>query len=137
MVAGSPMRQQWKAVGSYGTVGLEIVLSILLGLFIGQWLDSKLGTEPLFAIFWFFAGLAAGGKAIWRTWKDMQAEAAREEREQGNPAPRFEGTREREVPTHADDARKTSAAEDDRWTADDSADRSDGATQPVERHDER
>lgn len=83
------MKQDWKAVGSYGTVGLEVVLCIMVGLFVGRWLDGWLGTEPILTVLWFFFGLGAAGKAVHRTWKEMQAVAAREEREQGNPAPLF------------------------------------------------
>jgi F0F1-type ATP synthase assembly protein I len=89
------MKQEWKAVGSFGTIGLEIVLSILLGLFIGRWLDGKLGTAPLMTVIWFFFGLAAAGRSLWRSVKQMQAEAAREEREQGNPTPLFDPEAER------------------------------------------
>ena len=32
--------------GGYGTVGLEVVLSIVFGVLAGRWLDGKLGTEP-------------------------------------------------------------------------------------------
>ena len=84
--AERPMKQ-WKAVGSYGTIGLEVVLCMLAGLFLGQWIDRKVGTAPWLAVIGFFLGAAAGGKAIWRGWKEMQAETAREEREEGNPAP--------------------------------------------------
>jgi ATP synthase protein I len=83
------MKQDWKAVGSYGTVGLEIVLSILVGFFLGRWIDSKLGTEPVFTVIWIGFGVAAAGRSLWRAWKNMQADAAREEREQGNPEPLF------------------------------------------------
>jgi F0F1-type ATP synthase assembly protein I len=89
------MKQDWKAVGSFGTLGLEIVLSILFGLFIGLRLDSWLGTEPIMAVIWFFLGVAAAGKAVRRTWKEMQAETAREEQEQGNPPPLYDLDTER------------------------------------------
>lgn len=100
------MKQDWKAVGSYGTIGLEVVLSILLGLFIGRWLDSKLGTGPLMSALWFFFGLGAAGKAVHRAWKEMQAAAAREEREQGNPAPVYDDRRTRQDERAPDDDRR-------------------------------
>ena len=84
------MRQEWKAVGSYGTVGFEIVLSILVGLFIGRWLDGKLGTAPYLTLLWVGFGMAAAIKALQRTMKEMRAETEREEREHGNPAPMYE-----------------------------------------------
>jgi ATP synthase protein I len=81
------MNNHWKGLGSFGTLGLEIVLAIMLGLFGGRWLDQKFHTEPYLAVVGFFFGLTAASKAIWRTWKEMQRETAREEREEGNPAP--------------------------------------------------
>ncbi|MEZ4293587.1 MAG: AtpZ/AtpI family protein [Polyangiaceae bacterium] len=75
--------------GRFGTVGMEIVLSILLGLWIGSKLDDWLGTSPWMAVLWFGFGCVAAGRAVHRTWKDMQAAAKREEAEQGNPTPAF------------------------------------------------
>ncbi|WP_437966707.1 AtpZ/AtpI family protein [Sorangium sp. So ce260] len=122
------MKQDWKAVGSFGTVGLEVVLCIMLGLFIGRWLDAKLGTDPFLSVLWFFFGLGAAGKAVHRAWKEMQAAAAREEREQGNPAPMFDDRK----------ARPDERAPD----GDRQADSSDAVIYPDERppakeHDER
>jgi F0F1-type ATP synthase assembly protein I len=81
------MLKEWKAIGGVGTVGLEVVLSILAGLFAGRWLDGKLHTGPYLATLGFLFGAAAAVKAIVRSWKQMQEEAAREEREHGNPPP--------------------------------------------------
>lgn len=80
---------QYKSLGAYGTIGLEIVLSILVGLWLGTRLDAWLGTAPWMAVLWFAFGCAAATKAVHRSWKDMQAAAKREEAEQGNPAPQF------------------------------------------------
>ncbi len=84
------MKPEYKAMGSFGTLGLEIVLCILVGFYGGHWIDGKLGTEPGFTIFGFVCGLGAAGKAVMRTMKEMKEVTAKEEREQGNPAPRFE-----------------------------------------------
>ncbi|MDC0683954.1 AtpZ/AtpI family protein [Sorangium atrum] len=106
------MKQDWKAVGSYGTVGLEVVLCMLVGLFIGRWLDGKLGTDPYLSVLWFFFGIGAAGKAVFRAWKDMQAVAEREEREQGNPAPRFDDRKTRQDERAPDDDRRTGSSDD-------------------------
>ena len=93
--------KEWKGVGNFGTVGLEIVLAIVLGLFGGRWLDGKFGTAPYLAVVGFFFGVATAVKAIVRTTKEMQREAAREEREEGNPAPLFDdkfGQKPRDLP---------------------------------------
>ncbi|WP_437732900.1 AtpZ/AtpI family protein [Sorangium sp. So ce1335] len=105
------MKQDWKAVGSYGTIGLEVVLSVLLGLFIGRWLDGKLGTDPLMSVLWFFFGLGAAGKSVHRAWKEMRAEAAREEREQGNPAPVYDDRKARQDERAPDDGRRAASTD--------------------------
>lgn len=78
-----------KTLGGPGTIGLELVLSVMLGLFGGRWLDGKLGTGPWLAIIGFGFGVAAGVRAIHRGWKDMQRINREEEQAEGNPAPMF------------------------------------------------
>src|SRR5262245_13567101 len=34
------------AFGVYGAVGFQLVASLLVGVFLGQWLDKKWGTDP-------------------------------------------------------------------------------------------
>lgn len=68
------MQQYWKAIGSYGTVGLEFSLSVIVGLVGGQWLDEKLGTGFLMWLGGAF-GLAAGVRALWRALQRANREA--------------------------------------------------------------
>jgi ATP synthase protein I len=42
------------------SIGLLIVVSTLLGMGLGYWLDSKLGTEPWLAFVFTMLGLASG-----------------------------------------------------------------------------
>jgi ATP synthase protein I len=74
------VQQHWKGVGRYGTVGLELALSILLGLFAGRWLDKKLDTAPWLTLIGLGYGLAAGFRAVWRAVKRANQEAEAEER---------------------------------------------------------
>jgi hypothetical protein len=90
------MKDEYKAVGSWGTLGLEIVLCIVVGFFGGRWLDTRFGTAPWLSVLGFFFGCGAAGKAIYRAWKEMASVTAREEREHGNPAPLFERPKDRE-----------------------------------------
>ena len=69
---------RYKALATYGTVGLELSGSILLGLFGGRWLDGKLGTEG-FALAGFGLGLVTGFRFLWQALKSAQKEAAAEE----------------------------------------------------------
>lgn len=96
------MKSHYKALGEYGTLGIEIALCILFGSWGGSWLDGKFGTAPVLLILGFFFGLGAAGKAVHRSWQQMQKEAAREEREQGNPAPLW-----KEPSKPGDDARRS------------------------------
>ncbi len=84
------MKDEYRAVGSWGTLGLEIVLSVMLGFFGGRWLDARFGLAPWLSLVGFVFGCAAAAKAIHRTWAEMQAVTAREEREQGNPSPAYD-----------------------------------------------
>ncbi|HVY48602.1 MAG TPA: AtpZ/AtpI family protein [Minicystis sp.] len=84
------MKEQYKAIGSFGTLGIEIALSILFGSYAGYWADGKLGTSPVFVVLGFGFGCAAAVKSVRRAHREMQEVAKREEREQGNPAPMFD-----------------------------------------------
>jgi ATP synthase protein I len=84
------VKAEYKALGSFGTLGLEIALCVIVGTLGGRWIDGKLGTAPWLLIFGFICGLGAAGKAVMRSMREMKAVTEREEREQGNPAPRFE-----------------------------------------------
>ena len=86
------MQQDWKALGSYGTLGMEIALSVVVGLFGGQWLDKKLGTGQVLTWVGLAYGLAAAGRAIYRALRKSNREAEDIER------------REREARRKYDDA---------------------------------
>ena len=84
----------YKGLGGYGTLGLEIVLSILFGMFGGNWLDERYGTGPWLMWIGFALGGAAAVRAVLRAMRLMKKETLREEREQGNPAPVYENERD-------------------------------------------
>jgi hypothetical protein len=90
------MKDEYKAVGSWGTLGLEIVISILFGFWLGYKADAWLHTDPWLKLVGFFLGCGAAVKALMRTHKEMQAVTAREEKLQGNPRPAWEKPDDRE-----------------------------------------
>ena len=92
------MKDKHRSGGSWGTLGLEIVLCVLLGFFGGRWLDGRFGTDPWLSVLGFFFGCGAAGKAIHRSLKEMHEVTAREERRKGNPAPLYERPQDREGP---------------------------------------
>jgi ATP synthase protein I len=53
-------------VSSYAGLGVQFVLSILLFLYLGRWLDRTLGTEPWFLYIGVFAGATTGFYAMYR-----------------------------------------------------------------------
>lgn len=55
------------------TVGLELGLSVLIGLFIGQYLDEWLGTEPWLLLLFLILGMVAGFRSIFRLLRDLNA----------------------------------------------------------------
>jgi ATP synthase protein I len=87
----------YRGVGAYGTVGLELVLSILFGFFAGRWIDQKVGGRGWITLAGFGLGTVAGFRSVYRAAVRMRRDAeAMDERE------RQEGGAERD---RADDDR--------------------------------
>lgn len=51
---------------SFAGAGVQFVISILLFLYIGKWLDGKLGTAPWLLMAGVFVGAAAGFFGFYR-----------------------------------------------------------------------
>jgi F0F1-type ATP synthase assembly protein I len=81
--------QNWKLLGAYGTVGLELALSVLVGYLGGQWLDSKLGTSPWLTLAGFGFGVAAGFRSLFRALRRAQREFDRADREEAEARRKF------------------------------------------------
>jgi ATP synthase protein I len=74
------MKQDLKGLGTYGTVGLEFGLSVLVGLFGGQWLDKKFGTSPWLTLVGLAFGTAAGIRSLLRALAAAKREIEEEDR---------------------------------------------------------
>ncbi len=72
------MYHHWKSAGSYSTVGLELAISVILGLLAGQWLDRKLSAGGWLTAIGFGFGLAAGARAVYRALQAANRQAERE-----------------------------------------------------------
>ena len=59
----------------YSSMGLELGLSVVVGLVIGNWLDKYLETEPYFFIIFGVAGIIAGYRSIFRLVKKVQRDS--------------------------------------------------------------
>lgn len=67
-----------KGYGRYGSLGLELLLSIAIGYYGGHWLDTKLGTKWI-AFVGFIVGCYAGFRALFRAAKQMTKDIERDE----------------------------------------------------------
>ena len=53
-------------------LGLQFVLSLLLFLYIGKWVDGKLGTSPWFLILGVLTGASAAFYSMYRSLKAVE-----------------------------------------------------------------
>lgn len=66
-------RKPWKAYGRYGSVGLELLLSIAVGYYLGRWLDGRFfGGRGWATGVGFLLGVYTGFRALFVTAKKMQ-----------------------------------------------------------------
>lgn len=75
-VRGKPGMFGSSAGAQFMGLGLQFVLSLLLFLYLGQWVDRKLGTAPWFLILGVFIGASA---AFYSMYHALKAEERREE----------------------------------------------------------
>ena len=64
------------SAGQFAGHGLTFVVAVLGGLYLGQWLDRKLGTDPWLLIVGVFTG---AGAAFWSMYSKLMAAQARED----------------------------------------------------------
>jgi len=53
----------------YSAIGLEMAGSVVVGWFIGNWLDDYFDISPWMAILWTSAGVIAGFRSLYRMGK--------------------------------------------------------------------
>ena len=63
---------------SSSSVGLELGISVILGVLFGYWLDLKLGTEPWMMLLFLVLGFVAGMRGVLRAVNRADRAAARE-----------------------------------------------------------
>jgi len=67
------MSRPWKEIGRYGSVGLELVLTIGLVSWLGQWLDGRYwGGHGRGLVVGFVLGVAVAFRNLMRTAQRMQ-----------------------------------------------------------------
>jgi ATP synthase protein I len=65
------------SAGRYAGLGIQFVLSILVFLYAGQWLDRRLGTNGIFVIVGVFVG---AGAAFFSMYRKLMADQRADER---------------------------------------------------------
>lgn len=66
-----PGRTDELSAGAFAGFGIQFAVGIILFLYIGKWIDAKLGTSPAFLIGGVF--LAAGG-SFYKIYRHIAAE---------------------------------------------------------------
>ena len=65
-------------VGSFAGAGLQFAITLVIFLFLGQWIDKKLGSSPIFLLAGVFVGGAGAFYSMYR--KLSAAQKADDER---------------------------------------------------------
>jgi F0F1-type ATP synthase assembly protein I len=76
-VMSEDRKEMFKLIGVYSHVGMTFVFSIIIGFFIGWWLDNKLfdgKTAPILTFIFLGFGIAAGFKNLWELTKKINDE---------------------------------------------------------------
>ena len=74
----TPPPRKTQGAGSYLGHGLQFAVSVVLFLYLGQWLDRKLGTDPWLLLVCLFLG--AGG-SFYSIYRRLMADLERDEAE--------------------------------------------------------
>jgi F0F1-type ATP synthase assembly protein I len=63
----------WRRYLRFSSMGIELGLSVMIGLIGGQWLDKRFGTEPWLLLLGLVFGMAAGFRSVFRALKHLTA----------------------------------------------------------------
>ncbi|HEX6534481.1 MAG TPA: AtpZ/AtpI family protein [Gemmatimonadaceae bacterium] len=66
------------SASQFAGLGFQLAASIFLFLYLGKWVDGKLGTAPAFLIVGVFVGAAAGFYAMIRALRSAPRQAPRD-----------------------------------------------------------
>jgi ATP synthase protein I len=77
---------KWRRYLRFSSLGIELGLSVMIGLIGGQWLDKYFGTAPWLLLAGLLFGMAAGFRSMYRALKSLNAPPS-------EPGPGSGGTR--------------------------------------------
>lgn len=70
---GSNPGNEGPGAGAYAGFGMQFVVSLLLFLYLGQWVDRRFGTSPVFLLIGIFVGAGGSFYAMYRKLMAAQA----------------------------------------------------------------
>lgn len=59
--------QNLKGLGMLFSMGATLASGVIIGYFLGRWLDKFFGTSPWLSFIMLFAGMGAGFKAVYES----------------------------------------------------------------------
>jgi ATP synthase protein I len=71
----------YREVGKYASLGLEMALSVVIGLAFGAFLDKRLKTGPWLTLLFLILGFAAGFRSLLRAARKSARDTVREDKE--------------------------------------------------------
>ncbi len=75
----------FRELGKYSALGLEMAISVVIGMAIGYYLDKWLGTSPWLTIVWIGLGFAAGVRSLYRSAVQSEKDLNKNEEEKRKP----------------------------------------------------
>ena len=75
----------YRELGKYSALGLEMAISVVIGLAIGYYLDKWLGTSPWLTIVWIGFGFAAGVRSLYRAAVKSEKDLEKDEEDKRKP----------------------------------------------------
>jgi F0F1-type ATP synthase assembly protein I len=70
----------WRGYGRYGTVGIELIVTMALGYYGGRYLDARVGGRGWVTFAGFILGIVLGFRAIFAAGRHMERDVERAER---------------------------------------------------------
>lgn len=78
-------KELFRELGRYSALGLEMAISVVIGLAIGYYLDKWLGTGPWLTVVWIAIGFAAGVRSLYRSAVQSGKDLEKNEEEKRKP----------------------------------------------------
>lgn len=78
-------RQYLRKALDFSAIGLEMGISVAIGVYLGHLADTKFGIEPWGVLCGIFIGLGAAGMALYKAYLRLKKMENEDDSEPGNP----------------------------------------------------